>query len=112
MASKAQAQKFHKAAATTAGAVSSRKPKKADIIEAAVRAGVPTNRLTGTIPEIQAEVRSYLEAQAEAAVDVADAAFAPQERSATATQPQQSGMHPMNGLYIGGAIATLWHFLS
>jgi len=101
-----------KASATKAGGTSSRpKPKKADIIEAAVRAGVPANRLTGTVPEIKAEVRSYLDAQAEAAADVADAAFSPLENPATATQPSQSGIHPMNGLYVGSAIAALWHFL-
>lgn len=99
-----------KASATKAGATSTRtKTKKADLIAQAIQAGVPANRLTGTIPEIQAEVRSYFDAQAQAAVDVADAAFAIRpEAKAT----KGGGIHPMNGLYIGSAIAAAWHFLS
>lgn len=83
------------------------KPKKADLIAAAIAAGVPANRLKGTVPQIQEEVRSYLEAQAEAAADVADAVFL----SPAAPAATKGGIHPMNGVYIGGAIAALWHFL-
>lgn len=98
-----------KASAAKAGATSTRsKAKKAGLIAEAVQAGVPANRLTGTIPEIQAEVRSYLDAQAEAAADVADAAWMIRpEAKAT----KGGGIHPMNGLYIGSAIAAAWHFL-
>ena len=85
-----------------------KKTTKADLIETAIQAGVPANRLKGTIPQIQEEVRTYLEAQAEAASDVADAAFI----SPAAPVATKGGIHPMNGVYIGGAVAALWHFLS
>lgn len=87
------------------------KPLKADIIAAAIQAGVPANRLTGTIAEINAEVTSYVEAQVAAAADVADAALS-SESAPLDAQATKNGIHPMNGVYIGGAIATLWHFLS
>lgn len=93
----------------TGGATSSTgtKFKKADLIEAAIAAGVPANRLKGTTPKIQAEVQSYIDAQAEAAADVAEAVFI----SPAAPVATKGGIHPMNGVYIGGAIAALWHCL-